>query len=172
MNHNPFYTTSKTMTKSLVSLKNIVAKIPEFAVSKSLLETEVLDMKLVPDMFNVTKQVQIAADNAKFFVASMGDVEAPKNPDIESTVGELLHRIESTINFMNSIDEAKYNDAHSRTKTFSYMPGMYLEATDYLIQNAIPNFYFHVTMAYAILRANGMQLGKQDFIGGMDIKPI
>ena len=172
MNHNPFYTTSRTMTKSLNSLKNIIAKVPEFATSKSISESEVLDMRLAPDMFNLTKQVQVASDNAKLFAATMAGIEAPKNEDTETTVDELLARIESTLTFVNSIDEANYNDAHTRTKTFPWMPGMYLEALDYLTQFSVPNFYFHTSMAYAILRANGMELNKQDFIGGMDMKQL
>ena len=172
MNQNPFYTTSQTMTKSLNSLKNIIAKVPEFAASKNITESEALDMRLAPDMFSLIKQVQVASDNAKLFAATMAGVDAPNNQDNETTVEELLARIQSSIDFMNSIDEANYNDAHTRTKTFPWMPGMYLEATDYLTQFSVPNFYFHISMAYAILRANGMVLTKQDFIGGTNLKPI
>jgi uncharacterized protein len=102
----------------------------------------------------------------------MADVEAPKNEDTEKTVNELLARIDFTLDFVNSIKEENYNDAHTRTKTFPWMPGMYLEAEDYLIQYSVPNFYFHLTIAYAILRANGMPLGKMDFIGGTNMKPL
>ncbi len=172
MNHNPFFITAITLNKSLISLKNIIAKVPEFATSKGLTEEQVLDMKLTPDMFNLTKQVQIAADNAKFFASSMGGVEAPKNADVETTVDELVARLDSTLKFMDSVEETSYNDAHTRTKTFGFAPGMYLEAEDYLIKFSVPNFYFHMTTAYCILRANGMQLGKSDFTGGMDLKPL
>jgi uncharacterized protein len=160
------------MTKTMKSLIAILAKVPEFAESKGLTEEQVLDLRLAPDMLPFLKQIQIVSDNAKGFASSMGGVDNPSMEDNEKTIRELEERLQKTIYFVNSVDAVNFDEAPARTKTFPWMPGKYVEAQEYLSSFAVPNFYFHASIAYAILRNNGMQLGKQDFIGGMEMKDL
>jgi uncharacterized protein len=172
MSHNPYYLTLTAMTKTMKSLIGILSKVPEFAVSKGMTEEQVLNLRLAPDMLPFAKQIQIVSDNAKGFASSMGGVENPAMEDNEKTIKELEERLQKTIYFVNSVDAINFDEAPSRTKTFPWAPGKYVEAQEYLTSFAAPNFYFHSTVAYAILRNNGMSLGKQDFTGGLDMKSL
>jgi uncharacterized protein len=172
MSQNPYYLTINAMTKTMKSLIGILAKVPEFAASKGLTEEQVLDFRLAPDMFPLSRQIQIVSDNAKGFASSMGGVENPSMEDNEKTVKKLEERLQKTIYFVNSVDAVNYDEAPNRTKTFPWMPGKYAEAQEYMTSFATPNFYFHASIVYAILRNNGMQLGKSDFVGGMELKDL
>ena len=164
MNQNPYYTTLTTMTRSLNALLEIVNKIPTFATSKNMTEEEALALRLALDMLPLKVQITIACDNAKGFVVSMGGVENVIMEDNETTCSQLTQRIQKTIDFVNSVDSASFDQAHTRTKTFPWAPGKFINADEYLTGFILPNFYFHMSMAYAILRSNGMVLSKSDFL--------
>jgi uncharacterized protein len=172
MSQNPYYLTLNTMTKTMKSLIGILGRVAEFAESKGMTEEQVLNLRLAPDMLPFSRQIQIVADNAKGFAASMGGVENPSMEDTETTIKELEERLQKTIYFVNSVDAVNFDEAPTRTKTFPWAPGKYIDAQEYLSSYSLPNFYFHATIAYAILRNNGMQLGKMDFIGGLDMKDL
>ena len=129
-------------------------------------EAELLDARLAPDMHPLSRQFQISSDSAKGAMARLSGVEAPAMADTESSFDELRTRCDRTIAFIKSIDPAKLTDAAERDVVLKFPNGMGFRFTgqQFLTGFALPNFFFHVTTAYAILRAAGVPLGKQDFL--------
>jgi len=123
--------------------------------------------RLAPDQYPLVRQVQAACDAAKLGVARLSGKEAPKHPDTETTIDELRARIKSCAAFLDGIKEADLAGAETRKITLPWLEGKYLEGADFLLESAQPNFYFHVAHAYAILRHNGVELGKRDYIGSL-----
>jgi hypothetical protein len=123
-------------------------------------------MRLIADMFPLSRQVQIACDTAKGAVARLAGVDAPKHDDTEQTLAELKQRIAKTIDFVLSVKPEKIDGSEERAVTLR-IGGKDTTFTglQYLLGHAYPNFYFHVTTAYNILRANGVDIGKRDYIG-------
>ena len=125
-----------------------------------------LGARLAPDMLPFTKQVQIACDSAKFAVARLAGVEAPKFADDEKTLAELKERVRRTVAYVQSVPAAQIDGSEERDITVPRRDGaMVLKGEAYLKHNALPNFFFHVTTAYALLRHNGVDLGKGDYLG-------
>ena len=120
----------------------------------------------------LVRQVQIACDTAKLGVARLtGTVDsAPKHEDTEKTLEELLARIAAVRAYLSGFSEADFADAASRRITQPRWEGKYLSGQEFMIRSVLPNFYFHVTTAYAILRHNGIELGKKDFLGDLPLK--
>lgn len=152
--------------KMLGSLSAILDKAAAYAEQKKIDPAVLLNARLYPDMFALTKQVQIASDFAKGAVARLAGQEPPKYEDNETTIAELKARIARTIDYIQGFKPEQLDGSETRDvelkirgETVKY-PGL-----TYLLQVALPNFYFHVTTAYAILRHNGVELGKRDFIG-------
>jgi hypothetical protein len=109
--------------------------------------------------------VQTACDAAKFLAARLSGSEAPRHPDTETTFAELRARIASVREYLATFDDGSFAGAQARTIPLPFWPGKGMGARDYLTTMATPNFYFHYSMAYAILRHNGVDVGKQDYIG-------
>jgi uncharacterized protein len=126
-----------------------------------------LDAKLAPDMFPLMRQVQVASDHAKGAAARLAGQTPPRFEDTEKTVAELKARIARTIEFVETFSAADFAGAAERIIRLPLQGSVTLEMTgeQFLRDWSLPNFYFHVTMAYAILRANGVPIGKQDFMG-------
>jgi hypothetical protein len=150
---------------SLEGLKNVLKKGEAFAEEKGMSEEKVLGLRLAPDMFPLVRQVQIACDNAKGATARLSGTENPKMEDNEKTFSELYARIDKTLAFINSVPESAFAKAAEQTITLSYFKGTHFTGDGYVRFYAIPNFFFHVTTAYDILRANGVPVGKMDYIG-------
>ena len=131
-----------------------------------------LQSRLAVDQFNLTRQVQIACDTAKLGVARLVGVEntAPKHEDGETSVAELQARIHSVLDYLASFSHADFSAAETRKISQPRWEGKYLTGREFAIEHAIPNMYFHVTTAYAILRHNGVALGKKDYLGAMPYK--
>jgi hypothetical protein len=127
---------------------------------------------LAPDQYPLTRQIQAACDAAKFVGARLGAKEAPKNPDTETTLAELRTRIAGTVSFLDGITEKDFAGAETRMCPLPWMPGKGLTGADYMNELGMPNFYFHVTTAYSIMRHNGVELGKTDFIGSLNVKDV
>ena len=122
--------------------------------------------RLFPDMFHLARQVQVSCDLAKGLVARLGGVEVPKHEDTEQTIPELQARIARTIAFIESVPQAAIDASADRDITLKLGRQDYtFKGVDYLLRFAQPNFYFHVTTAYNILRHNGVELVKKDYIG-------
>ncbi len=172
MDINLYDVTVPTFIKLLGGLKNVLAKAEAFAQEKGMQESALLEDRLAPDMFPLVKQVQVACDNAKGATARLAGVEVPKMEDNEKTIQELQNRIDKTLAFVQSVPETSFADAHARQITLPYFPDKFMHGEDYALQYAIPNFIFHVTTAYGIVRKNGVPIGKADFMNGMPLQDM
>ena len=155
-------------TRMLGNLSGILDKAATYAAEKKFDSAVLVNARLAPDMFPLSRQVQIACDFAKGCSARLAGIEVPKREDNETTLDQLKARVAWTQDFIGSIPREKFNDAAERlvvhelrTLTIK-LPGL-----QYLEQFSLPNFYFHVTTAYAILRHNGAPVGKNDFVGSV-----
>jgi hypothetical protein len=138
------------------------------ADANGIAHEDLLTARLYEDMAPLTSQVQRASDAAKFAAARLGGVEAPGMPDTETSFAELQARIAATVDFLNSVPREAVNgreDADVEVKTPSR--SFQFKGRGYLLGFALPNFYFHVTTAYGILRHKGVPLGKMDYLGGI-----
>jgi hypothetical protein len=152
----------------LRNLSAILDKAEAYAEAKKLDAAVPGGLRLIADMFPLARQVQIACDTAKGAVARLAGVEIPKHEDTEKTIPELKARIAKTLDFIESGGAAKIDGSEEREVVLK-MRGqdVKLAGQQYLLAHAWPNFYFHVTTAYNILRANGVDLGKRDFLGNI-----
>ena len=143
-------------------------KAEAHAAAKKFDASVFLGARLAPDMLPFTKQIQIACDGAKFGVARLVGVEAPKFDDTEASIDELRERIRKTISFVQSVSAAQIDGTEDKDVVIPRRDGsMTLKGEAYLTTFAMPNFYFHITTAYALLRHNGVELGKMDFLGAL-----
>jgi len=156
-----------TFVRSLTALDTILDKAVAHADAKKIAHDALLTARLYPDMFTFTKQVQLATDFAKGPAARLTGVEMPKYADEEKTFPELKARIAKTIAFLNTFKQEQFTGSDDKEITFPAGPEktLTLPGSRYLLGVAHPNFYFHLTTAYDILRHNGVELGKRDFIG-------
>ncbi|GGW59785.1 DUF1993 domain-containing protein [Alishewanella tabrizica] len=159
-------------TKMLHNLTAILAKGALFAESKKIEMSVLLNARLAPDQFPLLRQVQIACDTAKLGAARLtGKVDsAPKHADDEHTLAEIQHRIAETITYLASFSASDFNDAATQRISQPRWEGKYLTGDEFLMQHVLPNLYFHITTAYAILRHNGVDVGKKDYLGAMPYK--
>ncbi len=150
----------------LGALAAVMAKGAAFAQERGIDPASLLETRLAPDMFPLTKQVQIASDQAKGGAARLAGIEAPKFADNESSFAELDQRIARTVTFLDTIVPERIDGSETREIVLTF-PQRELRFTgqQYLIGYVIPNVLFHCTAAYAILRHAGVPLGKADFIG-------
>ena len=156
-----------TFVRLLGSLSGFLDKAAAHAEAKKIDPAVLLGTRLFPDMFPLARQVQLASDFAKGTTARLAALEPPKYPDEEKTFEELKARLSKTIEFIKSLDHAVISAAADRDITFPAGGGTQrtLKGMDYLVLSGLPNFYFHVTTAYNILRHCGVELGKRDFLG-------
>lgn len=157
-------------TKMLQNLSRFFDKAVAHADAKRFDVSILLESRLAPDQYSLTRQVQTACDTAKLATARLTGKQAPSHPDTEKTLDELRARIQSTIAWLGSLRPEDFEGAEERRVTRPHWQGKSLSGTEYAIQHAIPNFYFHVTTAYAILRHNGVDLGKMDFLGPLPFR--
>ncbi|MBC7427766.1 MAG: DUF1993 domain-containing protein [Bacteriovorax sp.] len=156
--------------KTLKNLDAMLDKAAGFADSKKF-ETEVLlNSRLAPDMFPLTRQIQIVCDTAKLGASRLTGKNAPVNDDSEKTFSEVKTRIASTITYLQTMKPEDFKNAATITVTTPRWEGKTLTGEQYAVHHVIPNFYFHVTTAYSILRHNGVDVGKKDFLGEMPYK--
>jgi uncharacterized protein len=156
----------------LNALSGVLDKAAAFATAKKL-DPSVLPLyRLAPDMFTLARQVQVACDQAKNGGSRLAGVEPPKFEDNEKTIDELKARIAKTLAHVKTLDAGKIDGAVDREITFPLGPvnkGA-MKGSDYLNHFVLPNFYFHCTAAYAILRHCGVEIGKRDFLGAIPMK--
>jgi hypothetical protein len=153
------------MIQNLEAAEEWLNKAEALAASKKFDVRVLLDDRLAPDMQPLIYQVQSACDYVKAAAGWLAGEKPPRHEDDETTLDELRARIRKTVAFAKSVGEAKYAGAAERKIALPWKPGMVLGGEDYLLQVIIPNVYFHLTTAYAILRHNGVGIGKQDFLG-------
>ena len=155
------------LTQMLDSLSDVLSKAEAHAVAKNIAPEVLLQSRLFPDMFPLTRQVQIAADFAKGIAGRLAEAELPAFEDNEQTFAELQTRIANTKSFISSLDAAQFTN--SETREVILRPGTpkekKLSGQAYLLNYGLPQFFFHVTTTYAILRHNGVEIGKKDYMG-------
>jgi len=150
-------------TRALTNLSAMIDK----ALAAGVDEATLLEARLAPDMHPFPRQIQMASDSAKGAVARLAGVEPPSMPDTETTIAQLKDRIAATIAYVNSLEAAAFDGAEDREVVLKFPQGeMKFAGCDFLTGFALPNFFFHITIAYALMRANGAPLGKMDFLAG------
>jgi len=150
----------------LNNLSALLDKAQAHIEAKKLDPAALTTARLFPDMFHLARQIQVACDVAKGAVARLGGVEVPKHEDTEQTIAELKARIAKTIAFISTVPQAQIDDSADRDITLKLGRQDYtFKGMQYLLNFALPNFHFHATTAYNILRHNGVELIKKDFIG-------
>jgi hypothetical protein len=152
--------------RQLNALSAILRKAAEYCAERKIDPAALLHARLYPDMFTMLRQVQIACNHAERGVCRLTGTEPPAREDKETTFEDLERRVATAIAFVKSADAKKMVGMEDRDITFPVgTEKMTLKGIDYLVHFALPNFYFHLTTAYAILRHNGVQIGKSDFMG-------
>jgi hypothetical protein len=161
-----FQATVPPLLRALNNLSHVLNKGAAHAEAKKIEPAVLIQSRLFPDMFPLARQVQIVSDVAKGGVARLAGVEPPKFDDNESTFAELQSRIDKTAAFLKTMKPAQIDGSENREITLAF-PSITLnyKGQSYLTDFVLPNVYFHVTTAYNILRHNGVELGKQDFLG-------
>lgn len=153
----------------LTSLSAILDKAAAHAAERKIDPAVLLNTRLCPDMFPLVRQVQLVTDFAKGAGGRLAGVELPKYPDTESSFEALKARIAKTIDFLNGLERTRIDGSENKEITLPIGGESHtFKGQAFLINFALPNFYFHVTTAYAILRHCGVEIGKRDFIGPLD----
>ena len=154
------------LIKTLENLAAILNKAVQHADARKIDHGAFLGARAFPDMLPMVRQVQLASDFAKNGTARIAGVEGPKFPDNEASFEELQERIKKTIDFLNTLKPAQFDNAETREITFPVggKPKTF-QGLPYLVHWVLPQFYFHVTTAYVLLREGGVEIGKKDFVG-------
>jgi hypothetical protein len=162
---NIYDLTVPQFVRILTQINQWLDKAQAFAQQKKFNPDILLSARLAPDQFHFTRQIQSVCDQAKNGVARLTGVEPPKFEDNEATLDQVRARVTKTIEFVSSLKPEQFQGAEERKITLPFIPGKWLTGSDYVLQFLLPNFYFHSTTAYALLRHNGVEVGKGDFLG-------
>ncbi len=162
---NFYHFTVPQLLRTLGQLNQWLDKAQKHAEQKKFDVNVLLTSRLAPDQFHFTKQVQVVTDTAKGLAARLAGLQPPVFEDTELTVEVLRARFVKKFAFLKTLTPEQFQGAAERTITLPFLPGQGLKGSDYVAAFALPNFYFHATTAYAILRHNGVDVGKMDFLG-------
>lgn len=160
-----YYATFGQMKKTLGQLSKWLDAAAAFAQSRSFDPNLFLGHRLTLDQFPFARQVQIACDTAKLGAARLTGKEAPSHPDTEQTLDELRARVAAVIAYLDGFSEADFRDAATRVITQPRWEGKVMTGADYFLEHVMPNFFFHASHAYALLRQAGVPIGKRDYLG-------
>jgi len=166
-----FFEAINQFKRSLGQLDVWLDKASAFAESKSFDVNVLLNQRLAPDQFPFLRQVQSVCDTAKFGAARLAGVTPPSNPDTEQTLAELRTRIRTILSYLDTFSAKDFEGGASRVISTPRWEGRTMTGTDYFLQHVQPNFFFHYAHAYAILRHNGVDLGKRDYLGPLTMQP-
>jgi hypothetical protein len=164
-----YYQVLSQCTQSLKNVETLLDKAEQHAAGKKFDVSVLLNARLAPDMKNFIYQVQSACDYVKAAAAWLSGQTPPRDEDNERTIEEVRARIRKTVAFAESVKEPQYAGASERKVKLSWAPGKVIGGEDYLLQMTIPNTFFHIATAYAILRHNGVDVGKMDFLGPINL---
>lgn len=157
----------------LNALSGVLDKAAAFTAAKKVDPAVLLSWRLAPDMFALARQVQVACDQAKNGAARLAGAEPPKFEDNETSLDQLKQRIAKTVAYLKTLDAKAIDGAAEREITFPLGSSKgQMKGDDYLNHFVLPNFYFHLTAAYAIVRHCGVEIGKRDFLGAIPLKRI
>jgi hypothetical protein len=155
-----------TITRALNNLAAVLEKGAAHAEAKKIEPGVLVESRLFPDMLPLAKQVQIASDISKGGTARLAQVEPPSYEDNEKTLSELVARLKKTVAFLETLKPEQIDGSEDRTVTWKTRTAeKSMQGQPYLFNHVLPNVFFHVTTAYNILRHNGVEIGKQDFLG-------
>jgi hypothetical protein len=156
------------LSRGLNNLSAILDKAAAHAAARKYDSGVLLQLRLYPDMHPLSRQVQIACDTAKGAAARLSGTEIPRHEDTETTLDELRQRVAKTLDFLKTVHADEVNAAATRTIEIKFPNGAWkFTATSYLTDFVLPNFYFHESMVYALLRMSGVEIGKTDFLGAI-----
>lgn len=156
--------------KMLRNLNSLLVKGAAQAELKKFDMTVLLNSRLAPDQFHLIRQIQIACDTAKLGASRLTGKEAPVHEDNETTLPQLKSRIDQVISYLNSFSPTDFESALDKKISQPRWEGKYLTGYEFVVQHLLPNIYFHITTAYSILRHNGVDVGKKDYLGEMPFK--
>ncbi len=158
------------MKKMLGQLDKWLETAQTFAQTKSFDPKVFLEARLAPDQFAFARQVQTACDTAKLAASRLTGKDAPKHEDTEQSLGELQARVRATVAYLDGLSAQDFEGASARVVTTPRWEGKFMSGSDYFLEHALPNFFFHVTHVYAILRHSGVPMGKKDYLGSLSLR--
>lgn len=156
------------MKKTLAQLETWLVRATEYAESRKFDPNVFINMRLAPDQLPFVKQVQITCDTAKLGISRITGKPAPAHEDKEATIAELQERVRSVIGYLNDFKPDDFANAATAVITQPRWEGKVMTGADYTLQHMVPNFFFHASHTYAILRHNGVPLGKKDYLGALN----
>jgi hypothetical protein len=159
------YETIRQMKKMLGQLDKWLEAAASYAQTKGFDPNVYAGLRLAPDQFAFSRQVQTACDTAKLAAARLTGKESPAQADTEQTLDELRARVQSVIKYLDGFSAKDFEGAATRVITQPRWEGKVMSGADYFLEHVVPNFFFHITHAYAILRHNGVSIGKRDYLG-------
>ena len=162
-----YYETFRQMKKMLGQLDHWLEAAAANAKARSFDPNLFLGFRLAPDQFAFARQVQVACDTAKLAASRLTGKAAPAHADTEQTLDELRARVQAVITYLDGFSASDFEHAATATITQPRWEGKTMTGADYFLEHALPNFYFHLTTAYALLRHNGVNVGKRDFLGAL-----
>jgi hypothetical protein len=165
-----YYEAFGQMKKQLGQLDKWLDQAAGFAREKAFEPNDVLGFRLAPDQYAFVRQVQSACDSAKLGASLLVGREAPVHPDTEQTLDELHVRVRAVIGYLDGFSPDDFADAATRIFSRPHWEGKVMSGADYFREGIMPNFYFHLTHAYAILRHIGVPLGKRDYLGALSLR--
>jgi len=164
------YLTIREMHKVLGQFNVWFDKATAHATAKKYDPETMLHWRIAPDMFPLSRQIQTTCDQAKFAAARAAGKEVPSHPDTEKTLGELRARVATVMTYVDTFKSADFDGAGDRMVTTPRWEGKKMTALDYVTEHAVPNFFFHATTVYLLLRHNGVEIGKKDFLGTLTFR--
>ncbi len=167
------YEPSVVQTKKMLNnLGQWLVQATEYAQQRDFDPDVLLSFRLSPDQFPLVRQVQTVCDTAKLTAARLTGQEPPSDPDDETTITQLQARIKKTVAYLETMTPAHFEGADTRLVPLRFAPGQGARGHEYYRSFAQPNFYFHLTLSYALLRHAGVQLGKRGFIGSLEMEEL
>ena len=165
-----YYETFRQMNKMLGQMDKWLETTTTHAKAKSFDPHVLMTARLAPDQFPLARQVQITCDTAKLAASRLTGKEAPAHADTETTIDELRTRVKAVMAYLDSCTSKDFEGAATRVVTQPRWEGKVMSGADYFMEHAVPNFFFHMSHCYAILRHNGVGLGKKDYLGPLSQK--
>jgi hypothetical protein len=165
-----YYETIRQMKKMLAQLDKWLDAAAAQAQAKAFDPNVFIGLRLSPDQFPFVRQVQSACDTTKYAAARLTGKEAPSNPDTEQTLDDLHARVRTAIAYLETFSAKDFDGAGARVISQARWEGKVMSGADYFLEHAVPNFFFHITHAYAILRHNGVNIGKRDYLGPLSLR--
>jgi uncharacterized protein len=165
-----YYEIFGQMKKVLGQLDKWLETAATFAQNRSFDGSVFLEQRLAPDQFPLLRQVQTTCDTAKLAASRLTGKEAPKHEEQEKTIDELRARVQSVVAYLSGFSAKDFDVAATRVVTQPRWEGKVMSGADYFVEHALPNFFFHASHTYAILRHNGVSLGKRDYLGALSLR--